>query len=128
MTKLIHLSRRERQIMDALFRLGKASAADVQSAMPEPPSYSAVRTTLRILEDKEIVRHEELAGKYLYMPIVSRDVARKSALRNLLDTFFEGSAADAAAAMLGSSKKRFTADEIGRLSEIVEEAKRKSGL
>jgi predicted transcriptional regulator len=127
-TKLFRLSRRERQIMDALFRLGKASAADVRSAMPEPPSYTAVRTTLRILEGKEVVRHEELAGKYLYVASISRDVARTSALRNLLDTFFEGSAADAAAAMLGSAKKRFTADEIARLSEIVEEAKRKSGL
>jgi BlaI family penicillinase repressor len=127
-TKLIRLSGRERQIMDALFRLGNASAADIRSAIPEPPSYTAVRTTLRILEGKGVVRHEERDGKYFYTAAVSRVAARSSALRNLLDTFFEGSVADAAAAMLGSAKKRFTADEIARLSEIVDEAKRKSGL
>lgn len=85
-------------------------------------------TTLGILEEKEVVRHEEVAGKYLYVASVSRDAARTSALRNLPDTFFEGSAAAGAVAMLGSTKKRFTADEIARLSEIVEEANRKSGL
>lgn len=128
MTKLIHLSRRERQIMDGLFRLGKASAAAVRSAMPEAPSYSAVRTTLRILEEKGVVRHEEQDGKYLYVATISRDAARTSALRSLLDTFFDGSAAQAAVALLGSTKKQLTEVEIERLSQIVEEAKRKSGL
>lgn len=128
MTKLIRLSRRERQIMDALFRLGKASAAEVRSAMPEPPSYSAVRATLRILEEKKVVRHEEAAGKYLYLASVSRDVARTSALRNLLDTFFEGSTAEAALAILGSAKKRFSSEEIARLSQLVQEEKRKAGV
>jgi predicted transcriptional regulator len=128
MTALIHLSRRERQIMDVLFRLGRASAADVRGAIPDPPSYSAVRTTLGILEEKGVVGHEEHGGKYIYAAAISRDAARTSALRSLLDTFFEGSAAAGAVAMLGSTKKRFTAEEITRLSEIVEEAKRKSGL
>jgi predicted transcriptional regulator len=114
--------------MDALFRLGKASAADVRGSMPEPPSYSAVRTTLRILEEKGAVRHEEAEGKYLYTAALSRDAARSSALRSLLDTFFEGSATQAAVAMLGSARKRLTQDEIARLSEILEEAKRRSGL
>jgi len=128
MTKLVRLSRRERQIMDALFQLGRASAADVLRAIPEPPSYSAVRTTLGILEEKQVVRHEDLGGKYIYMATISRDAACKSAVRNLLDTFFEGSAADAALALLGSTKRRFTVEEIARLSQIVEEAKRKSKL
>ena len=127
-TKLIHLSRRERQIMDALFRLGKASAAAVRAGMPDAPSYSAVRTTLRILEEKGVVRHEQGGGKYLYVATVSRDAARTSALRNLLETFFDGSAAQAAVALLGSTRKRLTVEEIARLSEIVEEEKRKSEL
>src|SRR5207302_6585471 len=85
---LLHLSRRERQIMDALFRLGSASATEVRAAMPDPPGYSAVRATLRILEDKGAVRHQEQAGKYVYTAAVSREAARKSALRSLLTTFF----------------------------------------
>jgi predicted transcriptional regulator len=114
--------------MDALYQLGKASAAEVRGAIPEPPSYSAVRTTLGILEKKQVVRHEEVGVKYIYMPTISRDVACRSALRNLLNTFFDGSAAHAAVAMLGSTKRRFTVQEIARLSQIVEEAKRRSGL
>ena len=125
-TKLIHLSRRERQIMDSLFRLGKASAAAVRAAMPDAPSYSAVRTTLRILEEKRVVRHDEQDGKYVYAATIPLDTARTSAVRNLLDTFFDGSAGQAAVALLGSTRKRLTEQEIARLSEIVEKAKRES--
>jgi BlaI family penicillinase repressor len=119
------LSRRERQIMDVLYRQGRATAAEVRAGMPDAPSYSAVRATLRILEEKGAARHEEKDGKYVYVPAVSRDRARRTALRNLIDTFFDGSAAQAAAALLGSSG-RFTEDEIERLAEMVEKA-RKAG-
>jgi predicted transcriptional regulator len=120
----LHLSRRERQIMDVLFRRGRASAADVQSEMPDPPSYSAVRATLRILEDKGAVRHEEKDGKYLYLPAVPRDKARRSALANLIDVFFEGSTARAAAALLGAPSAKFTQDEIDRLAGLIDKARK----
>ncbi len=118
------LSRRERQIMDVLFRLGCASAAQVRAGMPDPPSYSAVRATLRILEDKGVARHEEQKGKYIYGPAVSRDSARHSALRRLVETFFDGSAASAAAALLGSSAAHFTGAELDRLAGLVEKARK----
>jgi BlaI family penicillinase repressor len=120
----LQLSRRERQIMDVLYRLGRASAADVQAGIPDPPSYSAVRATLRILEDKGAVQHEEKDGKYLYLPAVARDKASKSALRNLVDTFFEGSPAQAAAAILGNPSAKFTQEEIDRLSSLIEKARK----
>jgi predicted transcriptional regulator len=122
---LAQLSRRERQIVDVLFRLGKASAADVRNAMPEPPSDSAVRTILRILEKKGVVRHEEEGGKYWFRAVQSRESARTSALRGLLQTFFDGSGARAALALLGNSRAELTEDEIDRLSEIVEDAKKR---
>jgi len=112
--------------MDALFRLGAASASDVRAAIPDPPGYSAVRATLRILEDKGAVRHQEQAGKYVYTPAVSRDAARKSAVRSLLTTFFDGSAAEAAVALLGSTKTKLTPEDLERLSEILERAKKES--
>lgn len=120
----LDLSRRERQMMDVLFRRGRATAAEVRAGMPDPPSYSAVRATLRILEDKGAVRHEEKDGKYIYMPAVTRGKARRTALRNLVDVFFEGSVAQAAAAMLGSAQNRFTKEEIDRLAGIVEKARK----
>ena len=124
MTPLIHLSRRERQIMDALFRLGKATASEVRAGMPDPPSYSAVRATLRILEEKGAVRHEERDGRYVYAAVVSRDSARKSALRNLLDTFFEGSAAHAAVALLGGTSTKLTPEDLDRLGRIIDKARK----
>ena len=124
--QLLHLSRRERQIMDALFRMGAASATEVRAAMPDPPGYSAVRATLRILEEKGAVRHQEQDGKYVYTPAVSRDAARKSAVRSLLTTFFDGSAAQAAVALLGSTKTKLTQHDLDRLTEILEQAKKES--
>ena len=126
MNPLVRLSRRERQIMDALFRLGKASALEVRNAIPEPPSYTAVRTMLRILEDKKAITHEEEAGKYFYTAVVPRNAARASAMRDLLDTFFAGSAGRAAAALLGSSKKKLTPQELDRLAQFVEKARKES--
>lgn len=119
------LSRRERQIMDALHRLGRADAAAVRGAMPDPPSYSAVRATLRILEDKGCVCHQEQAGKYVYAAAESRDTARKSALKRVLDTFFEGSAGHAAAALLGSPNAKFSSEELDRLEALIDQARKK---
>lgn len=123
MNPLIHLSRRERQIVDALFRLGKATAGEIRDAIPDPPSYTAVRTTLRILEDKGAVIHSEQAGKYFYSTTMPVKTARASAVRNLLETFFDGSAAQAAVSMLGSSRQRLTKEQIERLSKIIDKAK-----
>ena len=86
------LSRRERQIMDALYQAGQATAAEIRAAIPEPPSYSAVRTMLRILEEKGHVRHSLDGTRYVYIPTVTRDKAKRSALRHVVNTFFDGSA------------------------------------
>jgi len=119
------LSRRERQIMDVLHREGRAGASRVREGMPDPPSYSAVRATLRILEDKGFVRHEEQAGKYVYAAVQSRDTARRSALKRMLDTFFEGSAAHAAAALLGTPNAKFSSEELDRLEALIDKARKK---
>ena len=118
------MSRRERQILDVLFRTGRATAAEIQEAMPEPPSYSAVRTLLRILEDKGHVKHEQDGARYVYMPRIARDHAKKSALRHLLHTFFEGSAPQAIAALLDEDCSRLTKDDWKRLSAMVERARK----
>ena len=99
------LSRRERQILDVLYREGKATAAEIQAAIPDAPSYSAIRALVRILEEKGHVRHEEDGPRYVYLPTVSPAQARKSAVRHLLDTFFGGSAANAAAALVDGDRK-----------------------
>src|SRR5436190_15967687 len=95
------LTRRERQIMDILFRRGRATASDVMADLPGEPSSSTVRTQLRVLEEKGHVRHEEEGLRFVYIPAVARHTARKSALRHLLDTFFDGSTEKAVAALLG---------------------------
>ena len=99
--------RRERQILDVLYKSGRATAAEVQAAIPSAPSYSAVRTLLRILEDKGHVRHELDRARYVYMPTIERDRARKSAMRHMLSTFFEGSATQAIAALLDEDPKGY---------------------
>lgn len=119
------LSRRERQIMDILYRQGKATAAEVHEALPDPPSYSAVRATLRILEEKGHVRHQEEGLRYVFLPSVPRDRAKKNALRHLLDTFFDGSVEQAVAALLDTNSTRLKAEELERLSKLVEKAKEK---
>lgn len=110
--------------MDVLLRDGRASTAQVRAGIPDPPSYSAVRATLRILEEKGAVRHEEEEGKYVYVPAVSRGSARRSAVRNLLDTFFDGSAAQAVASLLGTPAARFSHEELDRLAALVDKARK----
>jgi predicted transcriptional regulator len=118
------LARRERQIMDILFRRGRATANEVMSELPGEPSYSTVRTQLRVLEDKGHVRHEEEGLRYVYMPAVARHAARKSALRHLVDTFFEGSTEKAVAALLGGEGARLTEAELQRIADLIAKARK----
>ena len=117
------LSRRERQIMDVLYRLGSATAAEVQSNISEAPSYSTVRALLRILVEKGHIKHSYDGPRYVYAPIVSRPVAQKSALKQLVKTFFDGSTSNAVAALLDMSGKDLSESELDRLATIVEQAK-----
>jgi BlaI family penicillinase repressor len=118
------LSRRERQIMDILHRAGKATAADVLDAIPDAPSYSAVRALLKILETKGHIRHEEEGRAYVYMPIVRRTDARQSALSHLLKTFFDNSAEQAVAALLAIKGEKMSDAELNRMSKLIESAKK----
>lgn len=118
------LSRRERQIMDILYQRGKAPAAEVREAMPDAPSYSAVRAMLRVLEDKGHVKHQAEGLKYVYVPTVARDKAKRSAVKHLLDTFFKESPEQVVAALLDVSSTRLTREELDRMSEMIEKAKR----
>lgn len=117
------LTKRERQIMDALYRLGRATAAEILAAMPGAPSYSTVRTQLRVLETKGHVRHEEQGLRFVYLPTVPRHSARKSALKHLVDTFFEGSTAKAVAALLGGEASRVSDEELQRIADLVQDAR-----
>jgi BlaI family transcriptional regulator, penicillinase repressor len=117
-----HLSRRERQIMDVVYELGSATAAEVRQKIPDPPSYSAVRAMLRVLEQKGIVKHEQDGPRYIYRPIVRREMARRSALSQMVRTFFEGSTAQAVAALLDHSK--LSKADLDRLSQMIEAAKK----
>jgi len=121
----MHLSRRERQIMDALYRRGQATAAEVHQDLPNRPSYSAVRAMLRTLEEKGHVRHEMQGPRYLYRPTVSVERAKRSALRHMLDTFFDGSVEQAVAALVEGSAAKLSEPELDRLSQLIEEAKTK---
>ena len=113
------LARRERQIMDILFRRGRATAAEVMDELPGTPSYSTVRTQLRVLEEKGHVSHEEEGLRYVYRPLVSRTSARKSALRHVVETFFEGSAEKAVAALLGGEGARLSEEELERIADLI---------
>ena len=119
-----NLSRRERQIMDALYQAGRATAADIRAAMPEAPSYSAVRTMLRILEEKGHIRHELDGPRYVYLPTVARDKVKRSALRHLINTFFDGSAAQAMAALVELSPKDLKEEEAARLKRMIDAARK----
>lgn len=123
----LDLSRRERQIIDILYSQGRATAAEVQAALPEPPSYSAVRAMLRILEEKGHVRHEQDGPRYVYVPTIARDNARHSALRHVLTTFFDGSAEQAISALLGDKSAKLSDAELDRLARLIDQA-RKSGV
>jgi predicted transcriptional regulator len=118
------LSRRERQIMDILYQRGKLSAAEVREAMVDAPGYSAVRAMLRILEEKGHVKHQAEGLKYVYAPTVAREKAKRSAVKHLVDTFFADSPAQIVAALLDVSSTRLTREELDRMSEIIEKAKR----
>ncbi len=118
------LTRRERQIMDILYRRGRASAAEVMGELPGDPNYSTVRTQLRVLEQKGHVRHEELGLRYVYMPAVPRHAARRSALNHLVDTFFEGSTAQAVAALLGSDAGKLSDDDLTRIADLIAKARK----
>lgn len=117
------LSRRERQIMDALFRLRDGSVADVQEAIPDAPSYSAVRAHLRILEEKGYVTHRQEGPRYVYQPAVARDKAKRSALRHLVDTFFGGSAEQTMAALLDEDASRLSEEELDGLARLIDAAR-----
>jgi BlaI family penicillinase repressor len=117
------LGRRERQIMDIVFRLGRASVSQVHSELPDPPSYSAVRATLGFLEDKGYLRHEQDGLKYVYRPTADRNKARTSALQHLVKTFFSGSAADAAAALMELPEMGLPEEDRQRLLQAIQAAK-----
>jgi predicted transcriptional regulator len=116
------LGRRERQIMDVLFRRGKATVAEVRSGLAQPPTYSAVRGMLRFLEEKGLVAHEQDGVRYVYRPAVSRRLARASALKHLVRTFFDGSASSAVAALLDLSDTRLSAKERQQIMTMIETA------
>ena len=118
------LSRREREMMNIIFRSGKATATEVLEGMSDPPSYSAVRATLRVLEQKGHLRHQHDGARYVYTPTVNRDRARISALDQLLNTFFDGSAASVVATLLERSKDDMSPDELQKLSELIAQARK----
>lgn len=110
--------------MDVLYRKGRATAGEIMSALPGTPSDSTVRTQLRVLESKGHVKHEEVGHRFVYMPVVSRRAVRKSALRHLVDTFFDGSAERVVEALLGGSAARISAQELDRIAALIEQARR----
>jgi predicted transcriptional regulator len=118
------LTRRERQIMDVLYRRGRATAAEVMADLPGEPNYSTVRTQLRVLEDKAHVRHDEEGLRYVYAPAVPRHAARKSALKHLVETFFDGSAEQVVAAVLGGEASRLSDEELDRVSAMIDKARK----
>jgi BlaI family penicillinase repressor len=123
-TKETGLARRERQIMDILYKAGKASAADVRAGLPDAPSDSAVRTLLRILEDKGHIRHELDGPRYVYIPTVRRDTAKRSALKHVVNTFFDGSASQVMAALFEMSPRDLGDEELARLRQLIDAAKK----
>jgi BlaI family penicillinase repressor len=122
--KLPSLSRRERQILDVLYRRGPSTAAEIQAGIPNGPSYSAVRALLRILEDKGHIKHQEQGVRYVYTPKVPRDEARRSALIHLMQTFFDGSPEQAMAALLDVSARDLSQEELVRMAELIAKARK----
>ena len=128
MPRALHtvLSRRERQIMDILFRQGRATAAEVMAELPGEPSSSTVRTQLRVLEQKGHVRHEQDGLRFVYLPVVARHAARKSALRHVIDTFFDGSPEQAVAALLGGEAARLSDEQLQRIASMIAKARKEN--
>ena len=121
---LVAMSRRERQIMEILYRRGQASVSEVRAAMNDAPSYSAVRAMLRVLKDKGHVKHQAEGLKYLYRPVVNREKAKRSALKSLVDTFFNDRPDEVVAALLDVSSRRLTAEELDRMAAMIDQARR----
>jgi predicted transcriptional regulator len=120
------LTRRERQIMDILYRRGRATATEVMEELSGSPNYSTVRTQLRVLESKGHVQHEEEGPRFVYMPALAHRAARKSALRHLVDTFFEGSTEKVVGALLGGEGARLSDGELDRIAALVAKAKKEA--
>ncbi len=118
------LTRREREIMDIVYRLGRATAAEVMKELPGTPNYSTVRTQLRVLEEKGHVLHEEQGLRYVYSPEVPRHAVRKPALKHLVDTFFDGSVEKVVQALLGGDGTRLSKEELDRIAELVARARK----
>ena|SRR5580692_7920691 len=126
-SRTVHqLGARERQILEVIFRLQEASVADVRALLPDPPSYSSVRTMVRLLEKKGYLQHRAQGAKYLYRPTQSRQSASKSALRHMLDTFFQGSPSDALAAILNVTSDTVTEQDLARMKKMIEHARREA--
>jgi predicted transcriptional regulator len=121
---LASLSRRERQIMEIIYQRGKASAAEVREAMPDAPSYSAVRAMLRILEEKGHVKHQAEGLKYVYVPSVARDKAKRTAVKHLMETFFNGSPEHVVAALLDVSSTKLSSEELDRMARLIDNARK----
>ena len=121
--KLGHLSRRERQIMDVIYQLGQATVTEVMDLVPDPPSYSAVRAMMRVLEEKSLLRHHQDGPRYVYTPTVSHAKATNSALTRMLTTFFDGSTERAVAALLDMSSSKLNQEELDRLALLIEQAR-----
>src|SRR5688572_2427216 len=119
----LDLGRRERQIMEVVYRLGRASASDIRAQLPDPPSYSAVRGMLRLLEDKGHLDHAQEGIRHVYFPTVAGDDMRESAMRHVLRTFFAGSTAAAMAALLGASEEPPSDDELDALAKVIDKAR-----
>jgi predicted transcriptional regulator len=126
MTRPTHanLTRRERQIMDILYRRGRATAGEVMQDLTGEPNYSTVRTQLRVLEEKGHVKHEEIGLRYVYAPTVPRSAVRQSALRHLIDTFYDGSTEKVVAALLGVEGSRLSQEELDRIATLVDKARK----
>jgi predicted transcriptional regulator len=119
------LSRRERQIMDVLYERGRATAAEILAALPDPPSYSAIRALVKVLEDKGHVKHQEDGPRYVFTPSVPRAKARRSAVKHLLQTFFDDSASEAVASLLGASGK-LKSEELDKIEQLIARARKES--
>ena len=119
-----NLSRRERQIMDIIYQRGQATAAEVLDNLPDPPSYSAVRAMLKVLEDKGHIRHKQQGPRYVFLPKVSREKAKRSAVQHLLQTFFDGSAENAVATLLDVSRSDLSNADLDRLNSLINQAKK----
>jgi BlaI family transcriptional regulator, penicillinase repressor len=126
MTKHTHsnLSRRERQIMDIIYRRAQATAMEMMENLPDPPSYSAVRAMLRLLEEKGYLKHQQDGLRYVYLPTLSREKARQSALKQMLQTFFEDSTEDAVATLLDISRSKLSKADLDRLSKLIDKARK----